>query len=107
MPLTVPLADVESWLGLTAGQDSTHTTPATKAAEAYVNGLPWADGLDEWPDDGRKHGAVMLAARLYRRRNTPSGVEPFGADAATFVTRTDPDVARLLRIGASGLPRTG
>lgn len=45
------------------------------------------------------HGAVMLAARIVRRRNSPAGVESFGELGATYVSRYDPDIDRLLGLG--------
>lgn len=41
-------------------------------------------------------GAVMLAGRITRRRNSPAGVESFGEMGATYVARYDPDVNMLL-----------
>lgn len=51
-------------------------------------------------------GAVMYAARLVRRRNSPGGVESF-ADSVTYVAQYDPDVDRLLRRGKYRLPAVG
>ena len=51
-----------------------------------------------WPDDLHR-GAVMLAAKLHRRRNTPDGTlasEEFGP---IYVARSDPDISMLLRLG--------
>ena len=48
----------------------------------------------------------MLAARLFRRRNSPGGVEAF-TDGAVYVARTDPDVAALLSIGPYKPPQVG
>lgn len=45
-------------------------------------------------------GAEMLAARLYRRRATPSGVEALGELGAVYVARYDPDIAQLLGLGS-------
>lgn len=45
-------------------------------------------------------GSDMLAARLFRRRNSVSGVEAFGAEGPVYVQRNDPDVAMLLGLGA-------
>lgn len=53
------------------------------------------------------HGANMLAARLFRRRNSPSGVEAFGSDGAVYVSRNDPDVAQLLGLGSWARPQVG
>jgi len=53
------------------------------------------------------HGATMLAARLFRRRHSPAGVETFGAEGAVYVQRNDPDVAMLLGLGAYARPVVG
>jgi hypothetical protein len=52
-------------------------------------------------------GAAMLAARLWRRRNSPEGVATFTADGAVYVQRNDPDVAMLLGIGSYAPPVVG
>jgi len=52
-------------------------------------------------------GANMLAARLYRRKNSPDGVLPFGAEGAVYVQRNDPDVAQLLGLGTWAKPVIG
>jgi hypothetical protein len=52
-------------------------------------------------------GATMLAGRLWRRRNSPAGVESFAGDAAVYVQRNDPDVAMLLELGAYTRPGVG
>jgi hypothetical protein len=49
----------------------------------------------------------MLAARLYRRRNSPEGVATFTADGAVYVQRNDPDVGMLLGIGSWAPPVVG
>jgi hypothetical protein len=59
-----------------------------------------------WPDDVAL-GSVMLAGRLWRRRNTPGGVESFGQEGAFYVQRNDPDVALLLGLGAYVQPMVG
>lgn len=55
------------------------------------------DGTTRWAADVEL-GAVMLAARLIRRRNSPAGIESFTTEGAAYVTRRDPDLARLLRL---------
>lgn len=65
-----------------------------------------AVGAAAWPD-AIVAGATMLAARLVRRRNTPSGVEAFGSDGAQYVSRNDPDVAQLLGLGVHQPPAVG
>lgn len=52
-------------------------------------------------------GATMLSSRLWRRKDSPSGVEAFTDAGALYVSRNDPDVAQLLRIGAWSPPEVG
>lgn len=52
-------------------------------------------------------GATMLATRLWRRKDSPSGVETFTDQGAVYVSRNDPDVAQLLRIGTYTPPQVG
>ena len=55
------------------------------------------------PDAETYQGAVMYAAREYRRRNSPAGIETFG-DVTSFVARFDPDIDRALQTGAWARP---
>lgn len=58
----------------------------------------------DWPAD-IKQGAIQLAARLFARRNSPTGVAGFSEmGGAAFVARYDPDLERLFRIGKWGPP---
>lgn len=59
-----------------------------------------------WPQDVAL-GARMLAGRLWRRRNSPAGVEAFTGEAVAYVQRNDPDVALLLGMGAYAPPMVG
>ena len=58
------------------------------------------------PDGEVYQGAVMLAARLVRRRNSPAGIETF-SDSVAYVSRWDPDIQRALRQGAYAWPGVG
>jgi|GEM_PF-2379332 len=58
------------------------------------------------PDAEVYQAAVMLAARLVRRRNSPGGVESFG-ESVTYVSRYDPEIARALRTGLWAMPGVG
>ena len=106
------------WLGYDDGQA---TGPDQDAAElvapavwAWVDDLPSIDTEPD-PDDpeatvwGDKTalGAVMLTARLIRRRNSPHGIESFTAEGAAYVRRADPDVAQLLYLGNHAKPKVG
>jgi hypothetical protein len=59
-----------------------------------------------WPANVRV-GKTLLGARLWRRRDSPGGVEVFGPEGAAYVQRTDPDVAMLLGLGAWAPPVVG
>ncbi|AWY04757.1 head-tail connector protein [Gordonia phage Emperor] len=59
-----------------------------------------------WPADVTT-GATMLAARVWRRRNSPAGVETFGELGPLYVQRNDPDIAMLLGLGNYLAPRVG
>lgn len=79
------------------------------AVNDTVRGFASADaarGLDAWPSRFEL-GATMLAARLWRRKDTPQGVATFGDSAPVYIQRNDPDVALLLRIGAYAKPVVG
>lgn len=106
-PATVEL--VKDHLQLAAGDQRFAVTLArcTGAANAFARGTVKASTVEgEWPDDVVL-GATMLAARLWRRRDTPQGVATFGDNAALYVQRNDPDVAMLLGLGDYGKPLVG
>ena len=80
------------------------------AAVAAVNDqvARW-HGYDEGTPFTPSHllGGIMLAAHLYRRRNTPGGVEQFNELGVAYVQRSDPHVSQLLGLGAWTPPRVG
>jgi len=98
---------VADWLKL-ATPDAVVTT-CTAAVVAFVGDLPTApreaDG-ETWTAQ-TDLAATMLAARLVRRRNSPSGVEALTEVGASYVSRYDPDVARMLRIDSFVPPQVG
>lgn len=51
-------------------------------------------------------GAVMLAAKLVRRRNSPAGTESFAA-SVRLSTTGDAELDRLLRLGPARMPGVG
>lgn len=110
-PADVP--HVLSLVGIVGDPTEAETANVTEdvaAVNSVVRGLPVAelDGADpqEWPERVTR-GANMLAARLYRRRSTPSGVESFGDFGPVYVRRNDPDVAMLLELGDYTRPQVG
>ena len=79
------------------------------AVNVKVAALPIAEshhGASQWRSD-IIHGAVMLCARLYQRRNTAQGYEAFGDGGAVYIQRNDPDIAMLLELGAYAKPKIG
>lgn len=114
----ITVADVRTWLRLPAepaegDEDTPLLVDVTAATNQWVGDSAYVRELDPatwpvdgpWPDDVTQ-GAVMLAARLYRRRNTPGGIEAL-SDGAVYVPRRDSDVDRLLHMGAWAPPRVG
>jgi hypothetical protein len=82
---------------------------AVDAVNALCAGRLSADPVTgEWAPNHR-YGARLLAARLYRRKDSPAGVLPFGqfGEGAAYVQRNDPDVAQLLGLGAYAKPAVG
>ena len=80
--------------------------PLLKRCIDTVNDLVTSWHGATWPQ-GADLGAVMLASRLYRRRNSPGGVESFGDMGAAYVPRYDADLDRLLRINDWAAPQVG
>jgi hypothetical protein len=118
-PTWLQTDDVKRWLRLNAvdSTDDDLVTAAAAMAEPYVERCrpEWA-GIDATDPDNPVHvylpdaetyqGAVMYAAREYRRRNSPAGIETFG-DATSFVSRFDPDIERALQTGSYARPVVG
>lgn len=102
-------ASVKEWLRLNAQDTSDDGLIRSVCAmsEVYTERcrpeFATADPPGYTPDAEAYQGAVMYAAREYRRRNSPAGVETFG-DTASFVTRYDSDIDRALHTGAFAPP---
>jgi hypothetical protein len=58
------------------------------------------------PDAEVYQAAVMLAARVYRRRNSSGGLESVG-DQVAYVARYDPEIERALRTATWRVPGVG
>lgn len=100
---------VAAWLQREHGDTSTLEAlePTVAAVNAVVRRWldPGPDGT--WRPD-HVQGAVMLAARLWRRRKSVEGVmSQFTAEGPVYVSRTDPDVSMLLQLGAWAPPVVG
>lgn len=97
---------VKTYLNLTDAADDPRVDQVVAAVNVFVRRTEKARayGLadpapDAWPAD-LVQGGLMLAARLYRRRNSPNGVEAFAVGGPVYVRRNDPDVAMMLDLDA-------
>jgi hypothetical protein len=92
--------DVRAWLKLEPGADETVLELAVAATNAWIlASVPYVANVDPaapWSPDVTL-GATMLAARWYRRRNTPAGIEAF-TDNVVYLPRRDGDVDYLLHL---------
>lgn len=110
------LEAVKAHLRITDNADDAGITSVVRAVNAKVLTWPVAAVADtdpaaaDWNADELAHivqGSILLAARLFRRRNSPDGVAAFGDSGPAYVARTDPDVALLLQLGTNTAPSVG
>ena len=117
-PVWLDVDDVKAYLRITDTSDDDLIARAAAAVEVTVQRCR-PDRWDEFtdvpeprPDPVYDAGpevyqaAVALAARLYRRRNSPGGIETL-ADNALYVARFDPEIERALHIGSWAMPGVG
>lgn len=119
MAVTVPTvaevrAGVVNWLRLpqteVTGENSKTLDQVCASAVSYVRRLPVVHDTPAEDDDTAQDvrlGAIMLAARLHRRRNSPGGIEAMTEAGTTYVARHDADVSRLLRLDQYQTPQVG
>jgi hypothetical protein len=100
----VTYAEVRQYLKLKDGLDVELVQEAVDAVNDLL--LTWKKDTLVFPARFIR-GGVMLAARLYRRRNSPGGVEDMGNLGAVYIQRNDPDIAMLLEIGTYKRPQVG
>jgi hypothetical protein len=105
---------VKAHLGITDDVDDAAITAAVDAVNSMVTSWPVAQVANtdpapaSWDAFSRVvHGSTLLAARLFRRRNSPDGVTSLGDGSPAYIARTDPDVAQLLQIGTNTAPGVG
>jgi hypothetical protein len=104
-------AAVKAWLKIPADDvtDDAILQSICDAVMVWVVQLPYVAGLDpvaDWPPDVRQ-GAVQLAARWYRRRLSPSGIDAITDAGAVYVARSDPEISQLLHLDSWAYPRVG
>lgn len=103
------LANVKVQLDITDGDDDARLTFIIDAVNSQVRCWPVAasgQGQEQWPVRIQL-GSVMLCTRLFRRKNSPAGVEAFGSQGAVYVQRNDPDIGMLLGLGSWSAPQVG
>lgn len=94
MAAAITAEDVAQWQGSQATETlEVIVDPIVSMIESW-KGKPQAD----WPPQWRL-GAIMLIARVDRRRMSPSGVETISEMGPVYVSRRDPEVAQLLELG--------
>jgi hypothetical protein len=110
--------DVKAWLALleTDTADDELVVAVCAMTEPYVqrcrpewtvDPIPLPPAPLYVPDAETYRGAVMYAAREYRRRNSPAGVQSFADGSTIYVSKYDSDIERALRTGAYASPRIG
>lgn len=100
----VTVTQVKEYLGINDERDDNAITNVVTAVNSLLTS--WKGDSDLWPDHWVQ-GGLMLAARVYRRRNSPAGVESFGELGGVYIQRNDPDVAQLLELGIYKKPVVG
>lgn len=89
--------------------ESPNLEAVVSAVNGFVSRLPIVSRLagdEEWTPEICL-GAVMLAARLIKRRNSANGVEAITDIGVTYTARYDSDVARLLQLDDQRKPAVG
>lgn len=100
MAITVP--QLAAYIDPAAPVEDEHMPVVVGAVNAWVVSLHG----EEWPADVEL-GALMLAARLHKRRNSPTGIDAVGDIGVSYVSRYDSDLDRLLRLNAWATPQVG
>lgn len=120
LPATGPTtrAQVKAHLAISGddARDDTRLDSIVAAVNSRVRDWPVAEkatadtqeaaDLAGWPAS-IVEGVTMLAARLWRRKDSPAGVAAFGDFGPVYVQRNDPDVAMLLELGDWSRPQVG
>ncbi len=105
------LAMVKTHLTVKDTRDDDRITAIVSAVNRVVRSWPCSEaavGASDWTGaDDVVEGATMLAARLWRRKGSPAGVEAMGTLGAAYVMRNDPDIAMLLQLGPYAGPQVG
>lgn len=105
-PRAIIESEVTNWSKEPA---SPNLTMVLAAVNSFVGSLPVVQHLEDgaaWPAEVRL-GAIMLAARLAKRRNSPNGIESATDMNVTYTARYDSDISRMLQIDGHRAPAVG
>jgi len=80
-------------LGTVSNVNNTNLERALTAATAWVRERVYPARFD---DDETQEAVVLIASRLYKRRNSPEGVAGWGDLGVVRIVASDPDINRLL-----------
>lgn len=111
----LPQATVDEFTGRQTGVDATRAALARTAAARWVerarpdlvDAFTASTVVENLVDDDIVLGSAMLAARLYSRKGSPDGLAGYSEFGAARISRTDPDIERLLGLGRHAPPRIG
>lgn len=104
------LALVKAMLTVDDAADDDQLTAYVGAANALVRSARVAQEAATTPPVWPPYvvvGTTMLAARWWRRKGSPSGVETVGDFGAVYVMRNDPDIGMMLKLGNYAPPGVG
>lgn len=115
-PASLPAVKAQLGIAVDDERDDARLEPIVDSVNALVRRWPVSEAAVDEADDADPdrpwpshivHGSTMLCARLWRRKDTPGGVEAFTQLGAAYVMRSDPDVAMLLKLGSWQAPGIG
>lgn len=90
----VDLERLRKYVGAASTSDDDLLTEALDASTAWVAGRVYPTSIGTADVD---QATVMLAARLYRRRQSTEGASGFGGEGVVVrIISNDPDINRLL-----------
>jgi len=80
-------------LGTVSNVSNTTLTRSLTAATSWVRDRVYPQCFD---DDETQEAILLMASRLYKRKNSPEGVAGWGDLGVIRIISTDPDITRLL-----------
>lgn len=91
---TADVATLRRYLGASTSSDDDLLSDRLDVARAHVEGRVYATSVGS---DECEEAILLLASRLYKRRQSPEGAAGFGGEGVVVrILASDPDIARLL-----------